>query len=190
MKTKLIACFVFCSGAFAASGAAQTVQNATPEPADSAPVLAVAPTPDQTVYAQRLPSVNELSSAAAAQGRTVDRIEQNASQVTVVYKSASGQTTTIAYLLLPNATGTSAAPVAAPTTPAPTVIYPAAPSTVYYEPAPRVIYYDDYAPRYYSYPSYWYPPVSIGLGFGFRSGGFHGGHSGHGGFRGGIGFHR
>lgn len=189
MKTKLISCFVISFAALAGSVSAQTVQNATPAPANSAPAPTVAPAsaPDQTVYAQRLPNVNELSSAAAAQGRTVERIEQNASQVTVVYKSANGQTTTVAYFLLPNATGASPAPVAAPTAPAPTVIYPAAPSTVYYEPAPRVIYYDDYAPRYYSSPSYWYPPVSIGLGFGFRSGGFHGGH---GGFRGGVGFHR
>ena len=60
--------------------------------------------------------------------------------------------------------------------------------TVYYAPAPapRVVYYDDYSSRYYyslPYPRYYYPPVSIGLGFGFRSGGFHGGYhgGGHGG---------
>lgn len=177
MKTKLVS-FVLLSAAFIAGSArAQTVQATTPAPAVPTVAPAVALAPNQMIYSPRLPGVNELTNIAAAQGLTVEQIVQTASQVTVVYKYANGQTNTVAYLLLPGAAGGSAF-VAAPTTPAPPVVY--------YEAAPRVVYYDGYEPNYYSYPRYWYPPVSIGLGFGFRGGGgFHGG-----GFRGGFGFHR
>jgi hypothetical protein len=175
MNTKLVAISLLSTAVLFAAGArAQTIQAATSAPAAPSVAPAAALAPNQTVYGQRLPSVNELANIAAAQGLAVERIEQTASQITVVYKYANGQTNIVAYLLLP---GASAAPaqVAVPTSPAPTVVY--------YEPAPRVVYYDAYAPSYDAYPSYWYPPVSIGLGFGFRSGGFHGG-----GFRGGFGF--
>jgi len=181
MKTKLV---VFCllSAAFLAGSAqAQTVQPATPAPAVQATAPAAALVPNQTVYSPRLPSVTEVTNIAAAQGLTVERIEQSASQVTAVYKYANGQTNTVAYLLLPGTTVVSSQGVAQPTP---------APAVVYYEPAPRVVYYDGYSPGYgpgyYYSPAYWYPPVSIGLGFGFYGGhgGFHGG-----GFHGGYGFH-
>ena len=132
-------------------------------------MVAPAATPNQTIYAPRLPSVNELTNIAAAQGLAVERVEQTSSQIMVVYKATNGQTNTVVYLLLPGATNVSA-PVATPTTPPPVVVY---------EQAPRTIYYDSYGPGYYPYyPGYWYPPVSIGLGFGFRSGGYHGGYRG------------
>lgn len=163
MNTKLIT-FVLLPAALLAGGArAQTSAASAPAAPTVAPAPALAP--NQTVYSQRLPSVAELTNIAAAQGLTVERVEQSPSQVMVVYRLANGQTNTVAYLLLPGATSAPAA-VATPTTPAPAVVY--------YQPAPRVIYYDDYRPSYYAYPGYWYPPVSIGLGFGFR-GGYHGG---------------
>ena len=180
MKTKLVAFFVSSTALLVGGARAQTVQPTAPAPVPPAMAPSAATVVNQTVYSQRLPSVNELSSAAAAQGLTVERIEQTATQITVVFRSANGQTTTVAYLLLPGAgsgvaTGSPAAnaAVVTPTTP---------PPAVYYVPAPRVVYYEDYGPAYYGYPyaGYWYPPVSIGLGFGFRSGGFHGG--GHRGF--------
>ena len=164
MKTTLITSVLFSAACLAGGARAQVVQAAAPAPAVPTVAPANALVPNQTVYAPRLPSANELTNIAAAQGLAVERIEQTASQVTVVYRSANGQTTTVAYLLLPGAAGNSA-PTATQTTPPPAVVY---------ADAPRVVYYDGYGPGYY-YPGYWYPPVSIGLGFGFRGGGFRGG---------------
>lgn len=175
MNAKLTA-MVFLSVAFlGGSACAQTA----PAPASAAATPSVAPstalTPNQTIYTPRLPTVTELTNIAVAQGLTVERIEQTASQITVVYKNTSGQTNIVAYLPLPGAAGATAT-VVTPASPAPSVVY---------APAPRVIYYRDYYGPDYSYPGYWYPPVSIGLGFGFRSGGFHGGHH----YQGGVGIH-
>ncbi|MDO8545025.1 MAG: hypothetical protein Q7S40_31665 [Opitutaceae bacterium] len=128
----------------------------------------------QIVYTPQLPSAADLTNAAAAQGFTVDRIVQTGSQVIAFYRNASGQPTTVAYQSLPP---TGVAPAAAP---APAqVVVTSPPATVVYERAPRVVYYDTYPDSYY-YPRMWYPPVSLHLGFGFRS--FHGGHY-HGGYR-------
>ncbi|HVS54233.1 MAG TPA: hypothetical protein VHD62_17890 [Opitutaceae bacterium] len=151
---------------------APTVVPATPAPA--APIAAPAantPAPTQVVYAPRLPSATELMNVASAQGLTVERIEQNATQVVATYKNANGQVNVVAYQLLPNAGAATAQPVAT-ASPAPRVVY--------VEPAPRVVYYDAYDPYYY--PRYWYPPVSLSLGFGYShfGGGFH---RGFGGFR-------
>lgn len=142
---------------------AQTAPPTAPAPA--APILAPAEpvTPNQYVYAARLPGVNELTNIATAQGLTVERIVQTPTQVTAVYKYANGQTNTVAYLLLPG-TGVAYTQTATPPNPAPAVVY--------YEPAPRVVYYDGYGPTYYySDRGYWYPPVSLSLGFGFHGGG-------------------
>ena len=154
-------------------GVASTTNVAVPT--TPAPVLSSetnpVPAPNQIVYTPRLPSVAELSNAAAAQGLTVDRIEQSATQIVAVYRNANGQTNTVAYQTLP------------PTTAA-TVATTSQPPTVVYESAPRVIYYDDYDPFYYPY---WYAPFSVrvGLGFGYH---YHGGYGYHGGYHGG-GFH-
>jgi hypothetical protein len=159
MKTNLITILALSVTFLAGTVSAQTVSaTATPVPAQPAATAPVAPAPSQTVYTRRLPTAAELSAAAAAQGLTVERIEQSATVVTAVYRNANGQYTSVAYLPLP---GTAPA---APAQAAP-------PSTVYVETAPRVVYYEDYPP-YYVYPRYWYPPVSVGIGFGFR-GGFH-----------------
>jgi len=66
-------------------------------------VTAPATAPSQIVYAARLPSPVELSNAAAAQGLTVERIEQTEHPNIGVYKFPNGQTSTVAYQLLPAA---------------------------------------------------------------------------------------
>lgn len=142
-------------------------------PSSPAPQIADAPmaaAPNQVIYSPRLPSADELTKAAAAQGVNVDRITQTASQVTVTYRYSNGQINTVAYQLLPN--GTSTAPAATTTT---TVVQQPAPAVVY-APPPRVVYYEE--PAYYPYPRYYYPPVSLSFGFGYRHfgggyGGFH-----------------
>lgn len=165
MKTKLTTLALFSLAALA-GGTAAFADDAAPATAQ----MRI----DQTVYTQRLPAVAELTSPAATQGRTVERIEQSAAQITVSYKSANGQITTVAYALLPGSSGAPApATVAVPGSPAPAVVYAT---------EPRVVYYSD-APYYYGYPRYYYPPVSIGIGLGFR-GGYRGSY-----YRGGFGFH-
>ncbi len=138
------------------------------------PVAAPAETRiNQIVYQPRLPSPLELTTAAAAQGLTVEQIVQSANQVVAAYRNASGQLFTVAYQTLPPS-GAAPGSTVVPANPAPAVVHVAPPPAVY-ETAPRVIYYDD--PDYYYYPRYYYPPVSFGFGFGYRS--FHGGHFGH-----------
>ncbi|MFO1451379.1 MAG: hypothetical protein U1F61_24680 [Opitutaceae bacterium] len=143
----------------AAASAPVITQMQTPSPA--APVQAGAP--NQVVHAPRLPTAKELSDAAAAQGLTLERIEQSDTRVLAVFKYPNGTTNTVAYQVIPPA-GTSTAQVVVRESP-----------DVVYRRAPRVVYYDDY-PRYYPYPYYWYPPVSVHLGIG---GGYHGRGRGH-----------
>jgi hypothetical protein len=146
----------------------------TPAPTIAAPMAsAPAAAPNQIVYTPRLPTAAELTSAAAAQGLGVERIEQSPTQVVAVYKTSNGQTNTVAYQTLPPAGTAAPATNYVTTAPAPTVVYE--------QPAPRVVYYNDYNddPFYYPYsPRVWYPPVSVRLGFGF-GGHFHGGGSRH-----------
>jgi hypothetical protein len=173
MYLKTFASLVSASLLAGGLAAAEAPATSTPNTANTlppvqvavAPVTAPAPAPNQIVYTPRLPTAAELTSAASAQGLSVERIEQSANQIVAVYKTSSGQTNTVAYQTLPPAG------VATPTTPAPNYTVTAPPPTVVYEqPAPRVVYYDD-DPFYY--PRIWYPPVSVRLGFGF--GHFHGG---------------
>lgn len=182
MKTKLCACLMLSSALVAGSAVAETAPVVAPAPAPTqAAVTAAEPTAptvvNQTVYGQRLPTVDELSNAAAAQGLTVVRIEKTATQITATYRYPDGRVNTVAYLVLANG---SAAPaqVVSPTSPPPPTVY-------YYNTAPaRVVYYDDYVPAasyYYGYPRYWYPSFSVGVGWGYRGGGYHGGYHGGGG---------
>jgi len=174
MKTKIVSAFMIAAAALTGGALAQTANVSTSMPAPSTPAPAVMPSatpaPNQVVYSPRLPSPTELSNAAAAQGLTVLRIEQSGSQIIAIYQYSNGQTNTVSYQLLP-ASG-AYAPVTADVGPPPTVIY---------TDSPRVVYYD--GPGYGYYPGYWYPPVSLGIGLGFR-----GGYGFHGGFRGGYGF--
>jgi hypothetical protein len=188
-----------CAGAAPAqnSAAAPVAQPSSPAPAvsptatgsdRSAPVVvpsssavATPTSATQIVYAPKLPTAAELTNAASAQGYTVERIVQTATQVIAFYRNASGQPVTVAYQSLPPS-GTVPTPTAAP---APVVVT-SPPPTIVYETAPRVIYYDyPVYPAYYPYyPRVWYPPVSFSFGFGYHS--FHGGgyRGHHGGFHG------
>ena len=187
MKTRFAIAIVCASLVFALGAHGQSNNSVVVSPPVSpspsvAPTVApsTAVTPNQVVYAQRLPSVTELTNAAAAQGLTIDKIEQTSTQITAVYRYGNGQINAVAYLLLPTA-GAAASSVPTPSTPAPAVVYQA---------EPRVAYYDDnygYWPGYYPY--YWYPPVSfrVGLGFGYHygfGGGYRGGFGGYRGYRG------
>lgn len=173
MKTKIITAFLLAASGFMPGVVAQTPSTPAPVVAassttDSASAPSVSPAPNQIVYAPRLPSAQELSNVAAAQGLTVTKIEQTSTQVTATYQAANGQTNVVAYLLLPTANASTSVRVV--TTPPPTVVYTT--------PAPRVVYYD--SPGYYD-PWYWYPPVSLSLGFGFHGGGgYYRGGYGHG----------
>lgn len=137
---------------------------------------AVSPPLNQIVYGSQLPTAQDLSNAASAQGLTIDRIEQTATQVTVVYKTQNGLTSTVSYQLVPRATSATSTLVL-PTTPAPAIIYSEPPRVVYrYDP------YYAYDPFYYS-PWYSYPRISLGFGFGY---GFRGAYHRGGYYRGGY----
>ncbi len=148
----------------------------------NAPAAAAAASRPQTVsrviYTPQLPSAQELTNAAAAQGATIERMDQTGNQITVTYRTNSGQQTVVAYQVLPtagNGAVTNGTTVVTPTSAAPSVVYS----------SPTVVYTDPYYGYGYGYPYYgygWGFPVSVGIGFGFHGGGFHGGGF-HGGFR-------
>jgi hypothetical protein len=142
-----------------------------------APAPAPAAAPNEVVYVPQLPSVADLTKAAAAQGITVEQINQTSSQITAIYKYSNGQVTTVVYQPL-SAAESSAVPVptAAPA-PGTTAVVPT--TTVVYQSAPGYYYDYPYYPYYYGWG--WYPPVSVGIGLGFHGGGYYHG----GGFRGG-----
>ncbi|MEO6005849.1 MAG: hypothetical protein ABIZ04_25740 [Opitutus sp.] len=170
MKTKIATAFLLAIGAVLSTAIGQTPSTPAPSvsvaPRPDDPSMAV--TPNQIVYAARLPTAQELTDAASARGTMINRIEQTGSQITVSYQLGNGQVNVVSYQLLPAA---GAAPTTAVvTTPPPTVVY---------VPSQRVVYYDPV--RTYD-PWYWYPPVSLSIGLGFRGGYYGGGH-----FRGGYG---
>src|SRR2546430_5190207 len=84
LKTKILSVAVLAATFLIASTPAQT-----PASAPSAPA------PNQTIYVPRLPSAAELTNAAAAQGLSVEKIEQTSAQVTAFYKSSAGQTSIV-----------------------------------------------------------------------------------------------
>ena len=189
MKTNPVFHAVVLATVLLATGA--SAQTASPAPpADATPMISPMPAPNQIIYIPQLPNPAELANAAAAQGVTVEQINQTSTQITVVYKYANGQTNTICYQLLSNA---GAAPaVGAPTGAPVTTVVPTTTNVVYATPSPAYYYY----PYGYSYPyGYyypWYAPVSIGLGFNFGYGYGHGGYYGggyNGGYHGGGGYH-
>jgi len=161
-----------------------TMTTAIAQPAGSGTLVAApvsvanpTPTPNQVIYLPQLPSATALANAAAAQGISVEQINQTNAQITVVYKYNNGQTNTICYQLL---SAMAAAPVLAGATT--TVAVPAQTTVIYDRPAPAY-YYD---PFYDPWP--WFAPITIGLGFGFNGGFYQGGYYHGGGFHGG-GFH-
>jgi hypothetical protein len=162
MKTKLIPVLIFAAGLLGTALAAESETATSP--------AAPAPAPDRTIFAPRLPSPAELTDIAAAQGQSIERIEQTASQVTVVTKAADGRTTTVLYQLLATA---ASAPARVATAPRATV------TNVVVQDAPEVVYYDAPRYRYYGYDPVWdyWPPVTLGIGLGWT---FHGGYYGRG----------
>ena len=159
MKTRiLLAVVALSTSAYAdtaqAPAAPGQIAAATSYQADPA----VMPVPNQTVYLPQLPSAAALTSAAAAQGLTVERIVQTPSQITAVYRTPAGQTNTVAYLPLP-AAGAPAAQVIVPQAPVRTTI-------IYARPAP-VYYYDD-DDGWGPWPGF--GPAGVGVGFGWRWG--------------------
>jgi hypothetical protein len=196
MKPIIATILVFTTTALpwqlSAQNAEQPGNGPTTPPPSVAPLASEAPAPSQVVYVPQLPTAQELTNAASAQGVEVIAIADDRSQVTVTYKLKNGQTNTVGYQLLPAAQAGANQTVVLPTTPAPAVVYQTA-------AAPRVVYYTrpSYYPDYVYYPSrYWYSPVSLSLGIGLgyyggyyggyrgRVGGYYGGH-GHGGHWGG-----
>ena len=178
MKTKLVPVLLVLSSALALGARAQ-VAVPTPAPVVDGVNPAVnampAPAPSRVIYSPRLPSPTELSNVAAAQGLGIERIDQTAEQITVVYKKANGQLTTVAYQLLGTNAQVAPATTTVVTTPAPTVVYQAREPFYYYDEP----YYNPWAYGYYS-------PVSVNLGFGF----YHGFGGYRGGYRGGFHGHR
>lgn len=169
MQTKLLTAIL--GAALVSVAAAQTQAPAMPATPAPAPVIAPAPTAGgqelttsvtQIVHTPQLPDTDALRNAAQAQGWKLTRVVKTPNQVIAFYLNPQGQESTIAYQTIPPGQAPLPVPTAAP-----------APTTVVYQPAPRVVYYDDY-PAVYSYPRYWYPPISLSFGFGYRS--FHGGY--------------
>jgi hypothetical protein len=161
MKNKLIPVLIFAAGLLGTALAAESETAASP--------AAPAPAPDRTIFAPRLPSPAELTDIAAAQGQSIERIEQTASQVTVTTKTADGRTTTVLYQLLSTAGNAPARVAAAPRASVTNVV-------VVQDDDPEVVYVPRY--RYYSYDPAWdyWPPLGLGIGLGWT---FHGGYYGH-----------
>ena len=170
MKTNPFFAAVVLSTAFLATGAVAQTSDQTTPPAATATVVSPTPAPNAIIYIPQLPNPTELANAAAAQGLAIEKIVQTSAQIIVVYKYANGQTSTVAYQLLPSA---GATPVAPATT---TTVVPAATTTMVYASPEPAYYYDPYY-----YPWSWFAPVAFNVGIGY---GYHGGY----GFRGGHGF--
>jgi hypothetical protein len=173
MKMKFITALALAAGGLMSPAVAETsgvVSNGVPD----APTVADAPLasaartvdsapkttgPNQVVYTSQLPSVQELTDAAAAKGTTILRVEQLPSEILTTYRFSNGQERVVAYRVLPSAGSVSSS----------TVVIPPPPPVVYV-PSPRVVYYDSY--RSYD-PWFWNPPVSFRIGLGFYGGHYH-----------------
>src|SRR4051812_19327768 len=95
MNSKIVTA-LFASTLVSAGVFAQAPQTNAPVVTPSTQAPAVAPTANpatanQLVYVPRLPTAQELTNAAAAQGRTIERIEQNNAQITLITRDANGQ---------------------------------------------------------------------------------------------------
>jgi hypothetical protein len=138
-------------GVALAAASLVTVTSAATAPAASQSVAAPPavspaspmPPPNRTIYAPTLPSVDELSDVAKAQGLTIEKIEQTADQVAVEYRHPDGRLSTVAYRRLSSAD--TAPPVAG--------VVPAAPAVA---PHTTIIYQ--------SPPDYWGPDWGPGSG--------------------------
>ncbi len=169
MKTNVMfTAAVFATAFFATGAAAQTTAptvSQTPPPIAAVSPASPMPTPNSIIYIPRLPTPVELSNVAAAQGLSIEKMEQTVDHITVVYRYADGQINTVAYQLLPTAGAGTPAPAAT------TTVVPAATTTVVY-PVPSYYYYD---PFYYPWAWPWFGPVSFHVGVGYSYGHFRGG---------------
>jgi hypothetical protein len=172
----------------------------------SAPATDLPPV-DHYVYLSQLPHPEDLMHDAAANGLTITRLDQTADHVVVTYQYADGHIATLGYALL-GAAGTRSNPIVL-NSPAPAAHSSAqvsqvdGGSTVVVHQDPQVVYVDHSYPAYYGYPYYGYPyygywaPLTVGIGIGWSTayyggghyhGGYYGGHShGGGGYHGGGG---
>ncbi|MBA4138339.1 MAG: hypothetical protein C0518_13585 [Opitutus sp.] len=173
--------------AVGASALAQDASIAAEQQVQPSPAAEIAAPAraDRVVYSVQLPSVQQLTDMARAQGTTVVNVNQTSSDITVTYRLNDNSTRVVSYQLLP--TQNSSAPVPGqaepfvsaplPPPPAPVQIVEVAP------PPPTVVYryYDRYDP-FYDDP-FWRPraPISVNLGFGwgYRGGHYYGGHYRH-----------
>lgn len=141
-----------------------------PTPPATAVVTPTMPAPTQAIYTPRLPAPEELTNAAAANGNAIEQIVQTPTEITVTYRTQSGQTSTLAYRLLPGAAPVATPAGSAPPPAPPVVVTAPPPPAVYVEQAPRVVYY--YREPYYGYPAFypwrWYPTFSARFGVGHR----------------------
>jgi hypothetical protein len=187
--TKLIPAALLASALFTTGALAQTSATMSSPAASPAPAV-TGPQPTQFVYVPQLPTPADIVNGAKTQGVTVSRVDQVNGEVIVGYTYPNGQTSVVAFQLLP-AQGAQNSAAAAPAVPMPATAAPAVvgSTTVVYDTVPAYGYYPaDYYYPYYGY-GYGYPVIGVGLGFGYRGGwGYHGGGWG-GGFHGG-GFHR
>jgi hypothetical protein len=182
MKTNSILTAIVLTTTLATTAAIAQGTSTTPvaTPATPAPSVVVNPTPppNQVIYLPQLPSATALANAAAAQGVSVEQMNQTSTQITVVYKFSNGQTNTICYQLL-------SAAVAAPAVAGPAAVAaPGQTTVVYAAPAPAYQAYPTYYYDPYYYPWPWFAPVAVSLGFGFHGGYYHGGY-----YHGGWGHH-
>ncbi len=111
-----------------------TVVRATPPASALSEANPAAGARDQAIYTPRLPTPTELTNAAAARGATIEKIEEEAAQITVQYRTPTGQTSNVVYHLLPVANPEATPAVASPASP-PTMIAETPPATYPYEPA-------------------------------------------------------
>ena len=122
MKThKFTAAALLAAAALGTAAFAQSPAVSAAPAAPAAPPVSAAPAVNETVYVPQLPSAEELTKAATAQGVTVTRISQSASQVTITYQYPNGQINTVAYQPLSNADAsltTAPAGVPMPSSPA------------------------------------------------------------------------
>ncbi|RXK56776.1 hypothetical protein ESB00_13170 [Oleiharenicola lentus] len=158
MKKLLIASLLF-TGALAAQAA------------DTAAAPATLPEVDHWVYLSELPDPAELTQNAAANGLSVQRLDQTADAVVITYKYPDGVVGTMGYKLL-SSVRTSERVVARVQPPSRAVYTSGDTTTVVVKDDPEIIYVER-EPRtrvvYRERDDFWLP-LTLGLGIGYVTG--------------------
>ncbi len=132
---------------------------------------AVLPEVDHWVYLSELPDPAELTQSAAANGLTVQRLDQTADAVVITYKYSDGVVGTMGYKLL-SAVRTSDRVVARVQPPSRAVYTQGDTTTVVVKDDPEIIYVER-EPRtrvvYRERDDFWLP-LTLGLGIGYVTG--------------------